>query len=116
MKKNKKLTDKQLFKKAEKGDISILSDRRVGNLCDELNKTPLHCLAIEGKIEVLSHQSIAKIKDNDGLTPLDHFFKRGGIKKKDFIKLFPWYQLKKNKKITKQLVLSVLKRSPQFSY
>ena len=74
--------------------------------------TPLHLLADAGEIEVLSHQSVDKITDCDGLTPLDRFLKNRDLKKKDFIKIFPWYQLKKNQKVTEKLVRSVLEMKP----
>ena len=112
MKKNKELTDEQLFKKAEKGDISILFNPRSSEIKDYGGKTPLHYLAIEGKIEVLSHQSITKIKDNNGWTPLGYFLEIRDLKKKDFVKLFPWYQLDDNQKITEEFVRSVLEMKP----
>ena len=53
---------------------------------DEDDWTPLHHLAYQGKIEVLNHPSVDKVKDIYGKTPLDFLAKRTGIPKEKYLK------------------------------
>jgi len=59
-----------LFDRAWKKDISILSDPQVSKLRDRYNNTPLHYLAAGGKVEILEHPDVAKVKNNGSRTPL----------------------------------------------
>ena len=69
-----KLTDKQIWNKAYKGDPSILSDPRVSTLRDKYGRTSLHYLAHKGVKEVWSHSNFDKVKDKNGETPKDWWF------------------------------------------
>lgn len=68
---NEGLSDKELFKKAYKGDISILSDPNVSKVKDEHGFTPLHILADKRKIEILKHPDVNEVKSYMGRTPFD---------------------------------------------
>ena len=47
------MTKEELFEKAKKGDVSILSDPNVATVRNKSTLTPLHILARKGKIEIL---------------------------------------------------------------
>ncbi len=71
-----------LFKRAKKGDVSIVSilkDEKVDKIKDEYWGTPLQYLAFKGVKEVLDHPSVDKIKDSCGETPL-HSLALAGVK------------------------------------
>ena len=68
---NKK--DRDLFKRAGKGDASVMEDPRVTTIKDQMGRTPLHYLAYSGNIEVLKHPQVATLaseEDYTGITPL----------------------------------------------
>lgn len=67
----KELSKRELFDKADSGDISILSDPNVYKYVDTWMCTPLHHLARCGKIEVLKHPLVCAIKDYWKETPFD---------------------------------------------
>ena len=66
------MTKAEMFEKARKGDVSILSDPRVAKIRDDCGDTPLHLLAKKGKIAILSHPMVSKVTNqgNLGWTPL----------------------------------------------
>ena len=141
MKNNKKLTKAELFEKAESGDVSIVTDPRVDKVKNKdgiipllflacagkaeilinpsvdkvingFGDTLLHVLSWQGKLEVLTHPSVDKVKNNRGETPLDGLLENRKISRKEFKEMFPWYQLKKNQKVTEKLIQSVFKMKP----
>ena len=61
---------------ASGGRVEILKHPSVGKVSGAYNRTPLHELAIKGKLEVLNHEAIDKVKDLRGWTPL-HFIADG---------------------------------------
>jgi hypothetical protein len=68
---NKK--DRDLFERAEKGDISIMEDPRATTIKDKRGRTPLHYLAYNGNVEVLKHPQVATLaskEDDSRVTPL----------------------------------------------
>lgn len=73
------LSDKELFERAYKGDISILDDSNVAKIRDEWGYTPLHFLAKAGKIEILKHPDVARVKSKWGNTPLHLLARKGRI-------------------------------------
>ncbi len=61
-----------LFKRAQKNDVSILSNEKVDKIIDSNGRTPLHHLSFKGVKAILKHPSVAKVKDNWGRTPLHY--------------------------------------------
>ena len=65
------LTARDIYKRAEKGDVTILFDRSVSKAADAYgSQSPLHHLANKGKIEVLQHPDVAIVQDRNKVTPL----------------------------------------------
>lgn len=65
-----RLSKEELFKRAEMGDVSILSDPYVSKYRDHFNQTPLHTLADKGCIEVLNHKDVDRVLSKNKYTPL----------------------------------------------
>ena len=136
---------KSLFERAKKRDITVLSDSNVSIVKDNDGWTPLHFLALAGKIEVLSHKDCSLVKDNDGETPLQwlawwgkievlshkdcsvvknnyggtplHWLAREGkIEVSHLKKLFPWYKRKCKGKVTKEEITEILNTPNSIQY
>jgi len=136
---------KSIFERAEKRDISILSDPNVSLVKDNYGRTPLHLLAWKGKIEVLSHKDCSLVKNNDGETPLHWLAREGkievlshkdcsvvknnygetplhGLARKEKIEvshlkeLFPWYKRKCKGKVTEKEIENILNTSQGIQY
>lgn len=75
----KRLSKEELFERAGKEDISILSDPNVSKVRDNGGDTPLHYLAWREKIEILKHPDVAKVKNNYGQIPLHWLASAGKI-------------------------------------
>jgi len=93
-----KVTKENIWLKSYKGDIEILKSPLVDTYMDESynNSTPLHELALLGKIEVLEHPSVATVKNISGWTPL-HALAYRCRKKEDIIKILNYRDLDKIK-------------------
>lgn len=83
-KKIKRLSKEQLFKRAENGDVSVLSDPRVSKIRDGSDWSPLEILCSLGKMETLRHPDIDKIKDIQGDVPLYWLFDYYAYEEKSF--------------------------------
>lgn len=73
------LSDVELFRRAAKGDASILTDRNVSaRRLGQGDWTALHHLALKGVKEILQHPDVATAVDSQKETPL-HFLARKEI-------------------------------------
>jgi len=61
-----------LFKLAEIGDISVLSNIKSSIIRDHNGRTPLHIIAMTGSIDVLKHEDVDKLRDDFYNTPLHY--------------------------------------------
>ena len=134
-----KITDKNIFVEAEKGNLDILKHPSVDKVVDKDEETPLHVLAWQEKIEVLNHPSVDKVVDNNGETPLhvlaskgkvqvlDHpsvdkvvdlngdtplhvLASKGKVPRKWIVEKYPWFELG-DRNITVEIVTEILNTS-----
>ena len=101
---------------AWKGKIEVLSHKDCSIIKDNSGWTPLHWLAEKGKIEVLSHKDCSLVKNNDGETPLHWLAREGKIEVSHLKKLFPWYKRKCKGKVTKEEITEILNTPNSIQY
>jgi len=62
-----------LHELAYDGNIEVLTHKSVDIVKNKFGETPLHYLAMVGQIEILKHKSVDVVKSNNGDTPRDKY-------------------------------------------
>jgi len=65
-------------------------------------------LARKGVREVLNHPSVDKVKDNYGRTPLHDLAMSGKLFVRDLKSKYPWINYGENEEVTKEMITEIL--------
>ena len=98
------------------GRVEILKHPSVDKVRSLSSKrTPLHFLASACKVEVLEHFSVDKVKDACGFTPLHILADRGLVPKSWIKEKYPWFNVE-DSRITPNLITEILNAQNAYKF